>query len=157
MLSALSQGVCFLGAATIALLPFPILYEIVLDKLQRPPDWVFEISGYAMIALAFAASGYGLRSGHHFRVTLLLDAFPRFAPFLDRLSGLLQCAFGIALAIGGWTQAYASFVQGLRSETLLGIPQFWPELALPLGGIVIALQGLSTLIYPNVRRGLKEA
>lgn len=147
---------CFAGAAVIALLPFPILYEIVLDKLQRPPDWVFEISGYAMIALALAASGYGLRTGHHFRVTLLLDSFPKFAPFLDRLSGLLQLAFGIVLTVAGWDQAYASLTQDMRSATLLGVPQFWPQLALPIGGVVIALQGLATLLDPNVRRGLRE-
>ena len=155
-LSAISQWVCFAGAAVIALLPFPILYEIVLDKLQRPPDWVFEISGYAMIALALAASGYGLRTGHHFRVTILLDAFPKFAPFLDRFSGFLQLAFGIVLTIAGWNQAHSSLVQDLRSATLLGVPQFWPQLALPIGGVVIALQGLATLLYPNVRRGLRE-
>jgi len=155
-LSAISQWTCFAGAAVIAILPFPILYEIVLDKLQRPPDWVFEISGYAMIALALAASGYGLRTGHHFRVTLLLDSFSNLAPFLERFSGLLQLAFGIVLTIAGWDQAYASLVQDLRSATLLGVPQFWPQLALPIGGIVIALQGLATLLYPDVRRGLRE-
>jgi len=157
MLRRVSQGVCFLGAAVIVLLPFPILYEIALDKLHRPPDWVFEISGYMMIALAFAASGYGLGTGHHFRVTLVLDSFPRLAPFLDRFAGLLQTAFGVILAIAGWNQAYASWAQDLRSATLLGVPQFWPQLALPLGGIVIALQGMATLLYPNVRRGLRES
>jgi C4-dicarboxylate transporter DctQ subunit len=155
-LSAISRWVCFAGAAVIALLPFPILYEIVLDKLQRPPDWVFEISGYAMIALALAASGYGLRTGHHFRVTLLLDAFPRLAPLLDRFSGLLQLAFGVVLTIAGWDQAYSSLIQDLRSATLLGVPQFWPQLALPIGGVVIALQGLATLLHPSVQRGLRE-
>ncbi|MGH7716255.1 MAG: TRAP transporter small permease [Vulcanimicrobiaceae bacterium] len=156
-LSIVSQCMCFAGAAIIALLPFPIIYEIVLDKLHRPPDWVFEISGYAMIAVALAASGYGLRTGHHFRVTLLLDAFPRVAPFLDRVSGLLQFVFGIVLTVAGWDQAYSSLLQDLRSATLLGVPQFWPQLALPIGGAVIALQGLATLLSPNVRRGFRES
>jgi len=48
-------------------------------------------------------------------------------------------------------QAYAAFEQDLRSDTLLQVPQFWPMLAFPIGGLAILLQGLSHIVMPRVR------
>jgi TRAP-type C4-dicarboxylate transport system permease small subunit len=149
VLSGVSRLVCYGGAALAFLLPFPILYEVIMDSLRLPPDWVFETSGYAMIMLGFLASGYGLQTGHQFRVTILLERFPRAANLLNRLAGLSEAAFGIVLMVAGWNQAYASYAENIRSDTLLSVPQFWPELALPMGGLVIALQGLAILIHPE--------
>jgi TRAP-type C4-dicarboxylate transport system permease small subunit len=149
VLSGVSRIVCYGGAVLAFILPFPILYEVIMDSLHRPPDWVFEISGYTMIMLGFLASGYGLRTGHQFRVTILLEKFPKAANLLNRLAGFSEAAFGAVLIVAGWNQAYGSYLENIRSDTLLSVPQFWPELALPIGGLVIALQGLAILIDPE--------
>ncbi|HQT86920.1 MAG TPA: TRAP transporter small permease [Acidiphilium sp.] len=131
-------------------LPLPILYEIVMDQLQQPPIWVFEISGYAIIMIGFCASGYGLNTGHHFRLRILAQMHPRLESPLARLSGCFELIFGMILLASGWNQAHAAFAQNLLSNTLLQVPQFWPELALPVGGIAIATQGLAHILAPRV-------
>jgi TRAP-type C4-dicarboxylate transport system permease small subunit len=98
------------------------------------------------LILAFAASGYGLRTGHHFRVNLMSEHFPRLVKPLGLLSGLLETVFGAILLIAGSMQSYGAFAQDLRSDTLLQIPQGWPLLAFPIGGLAIALQGLAHLM-----------
>jgi TRAP-type C4-dicarboxylate transport system permease small subunit len=146
--AALSGGarwVCYFAIFLILLLPLPIIYEVIADQLGRPPIWVFEITGYTIIMIAFAASGYGLSTGHHFRVNLVSEHFPALARPLDLLSALFETAFGIILLVAGAMQAYGAFAQDLRSDTLLQIPQGWPFLAFPIGGLAIMLQGLAHL------------
>lgn len=151
-LSRISWALCLAAAFLGLLLPVPVLYEIVMDQLKDPPSWVFETTGYAIIMIAFAASGHGLSTGHHFRVSLLPDRFPRLAKPLARLSALLQLAFGLVLLVAGIQQVVTDYVQSLESDTLLAVPQFLPQMAFPIGGIVIALQGIAHLLAPPAQR-----
>ena len=128
-----------------------MLYEVIADQFDQPPVWVFETTGYLIIMIAFAASGYGLSTGHHFRVALLSEKIPALARPLATLSGILEAMFGLILLIAGAMQAYGAIEQDLRSDTLLQVPQFWPMLAFPIGGLAILLQGLSHIVMPRVR------
>jgi TRAP-type C4-dicarboxylate transport system permease small subunit len=148
-LTAAARAICVVSAVLTLILPLPVLYEIVMDQLRHPPVWVFEMTGYAIIMIAFAASGYGLTTGHHFRINLLSQKFPKLEVVLAMLSALFELAFGVILLIAGWNQAYAAYSQDLRSDTLLQIPQFWPELAFPIGGIAIILQSLAHVLMPD--------
>ena len=145
-LSGGARWICYFAIFLILLLPLPVIYEVIADQLGQPPIWVFEITGYVIIMIAFAASGYGLRTGHHFRVNLMSEHFPRLVKPLGLLSGLLETVFGAILLIAGSMQSYGAFAQDLRSDTLLQIPQGWPLLAFPIGGLAIALQGLAHLM-----------
>jgi TRAP-type C4-dicarboxylate transport system permease small subunit len=99
--------------------------------------------------IAFCAAGYGLRTGHHFRISLVAQRFPALTTPLRLLSAVLEMAFGVLLAWAGLVQAWAAYAQNVRSDTLLQIPQVWPELAIPLGGVAILLQGLGNLLQPG--------
>ncbi|HZB92112.1 MAG TPA: TRAP transporter small permease, partial [Stellaceae bacterium] len=134
------------AVALILLLPVPVLYEVIADQLGQPPIWVFETTGYAIIMIAFAASGLGLSTGHHFKVDLLARRFPPAAAALRMLSGLLEAAFGLILLIAGAMQAYGALTQDMRSDTLLAVPLFWPMLAFPIGGLAILLQGIAHIL-----------
>jgi TRAP-type C4-dicarboxylate transport system permease small subunit len=152
-LTATSRALCVAAAALGLLLPLPVLYEVVMDQLQNPPTWVFETTGYTIILIAFAASGYGLSTGHHFRVALLPERFPALARPLARFSALLQVGFGLVLLLAGIQQVVTDYVQGLESDTLLAVPQYLPQMAFPIGGLVIALQGVAHLLVPPPERG----
>lgn len=149
-LTTVSRLICYFAVALILLLPLPVLYEVIADQLEQPPIWVFETSGYAIIMIAFAASGYGLATGHHFKVDLLARRFPELGVPLAILSGVLEAAFGLILVISGSMQAYGAFEQDMRSDTLLAVPLFWPMLAFPIGGVAILLQGIAQILK---RRG----
>lgn len=148
-LTAAARAICMVSALLTLILPLPVLYEIVMDQLRHPPVWVFEMTGYAIIMIGFAASGYGLTTGHHFRINLLATKFPRLAVPLAIMSAFFELAFGVILLLAGWNQAYAAYSQDLKSDTLLQIPQFWPELAFPIGGLAIILQSLAHMLVPD--------
>jgi TRAP-type C4-dicarboxylate transport system permease small subunit len=149
-LTSVTRLICYFAVALILLLPLPVLYEVVADQLEQPPIWVFETTGYVIIMIAFAASGYGLATGHHFKVDLLARRFPHLGIPLAILSGVLEAAFGLILVIAGSMQAYGAFEQDMRSDTLLAVPLFWPMLAFPIGGLAILLQGIAQILK---RRG----
>jgi TRAP-type C4-dicarboxylate transport system permease small subunit len=149
-LTTVTRLICYFAVALILLLPLPVLYEVIADQLEQPPIWVFETTGYAVIMIAFAASGYGLATGHHFKVDILAQRFPELGIPLAILSGLLEAAFGLILVIAGSMQAYGAFEQDMRSDTLLAVPLFWPMLAFPIGGLAILLQGIAQIL---TRRG----
>lgn len=151
-LTRVTRAVAIAAAAMALLLPLPVAWEVLMDGLGTPPTWVFETTGYAIILLAFAASGYGLETGHHFRVSLLADRVPRLELPLARLSGALELGFGLVLLIAGCNQVWTDWVQDLRSDSLLSVPQYLPQLAFPIGGLVIGLQGLAHLLVPPVAR-----
>ena len=148
----ISWALCVAAATLGLILPLPVLYEIVMDQLRDPPIWVFETSGYTIIMIVFAASGYGLSTGHHFRVALVPERFPRLARPLARLSAALQLAFGLVLLFAGLQQVIIDYTQGLESDTLLAVPQFIPQMAFPIGGLVIALQGFAHLLLPPAEK-----
>jgi TRAP-type C4-dicarboxylate transport system permease small subunit len=145
-LTTVARLICYFAIALILLLPLPVLYEVIADQLEQPPTWVFETTGYAIIMIAFAASGYGLATGHHFKVDLLARRFPNLGVPLAILSGVLEAAFGLILVISGSMQAYGAFEQDMRSDTLLAVPLFWPMLAFPIGGLAILLQGIAQIL-----------
>jgi TRAP-type C4-dicarboxylate transport system permease small subunit len=147
-LTRVTKWLCIAAALLALLLPVPVVWEVVMDGLGTPPVWVFETTGYTIILLAFAASGYGLHTGYHFRVTLLPEKFPRLAAPLGRFSGALELGFGLVLLIAGIDQVWLDWMQDLRSDTLLEVPQYLPQLAFPIGGLVIGLQGLAHLLEP---------
>jgi TRAP-type C4-dicarboxylate transport system permease small subunit len=150
-LNAVTRWACYFAVALILFLPLPVLYEVIADQLDQPPIWVFETTGYAIIMIAFAASGYGLGTGHHFKIDLLAQRFPKLAVPLAMLSGVLEATFGLILVIAGWMQAYGALEQDMRSDTLLAVPLFWPMLAFPIGGLVILLQGIANIFKPGIQ------
>lgn len=151
-LTGFSRALCVAAAALGLLLPLPVLYEVTMTQFGSPPIWVFETTSYSIILLAFAASGYGLSTGHHFRVALLPERFPALARPLARFSALLQVAFGLILLVAGVEQVITDYVQGLESDTLLAVPQYLPQMAFPVGGLVITLQGIAHLLAPPAER-----
>ena len=76
--------------------------------------------------------------------------FASLAKPLAAVSGILETLFGAILLIAGSMQAYGAYHQDLRSDTLLAVPQFWPLLAFPIGGLAILLQGVSHILRPRL-------
>ena len=98
-LTAVSRAVCIAAALIGFLLPLPVLYEVVMDQLHDPPIWVFETTGYAIIIIAFAASGYGLSIPAIISASLCCRTGFLCWPGRSRcLSAVLQIGFGLVLA-----------------------------------------------------------
>jgi len=136
----------WIGIVLVSLLAFPIAYDAVARFLGHPTIWVFETSLYALVAAAFLANGIALSSGSHFRITFLSQIFPAWKARLDRCALLITCLFAAAFVYSSAGFVLYSIQFDIRSNTLLSIPQFLPQLALPVGGLALGMQAFAQLL-----------
>ncbi len=136
----------WIGIALVGLLPFPIAYDAVARSFGHPTLWVFETTLYALVAAAFLANGITLAGGAHFRITALAHMWPRCRKVIDIVVLLVILAFALTLIFATAQFVAYSWANDIRSNTLLSVPQYLPELALPLGGLALTIQTLAQLL-----------
>lgn len=132
--------------AVMVLLALPITYEATARAVGQPTIWVFEITLYALIVAGFLANPASMRSGAHFRVTILFNLFPHLRPYLNIFSLLMTLVFSLMLIGAGVYLVWYSYSNAILSATLLEVPLWIPQLAIPLGGLGLFFQTLALLI-----------
>ncbi|MEZ5652002.1 MAG: TRAP transporter small permease [Burkholderiaceae bacterium] len=132
--------------ALMILLCIPITYEAVARAFNAPTIWVFETTLYAFIFLGFLGNALAVRSGAHFRVTLLVDMMPGLKRVFDRIAQLATLAFAALIIASGVYFVNNMFQKQILSATLLEVPLWIPALAIPLGGLGLFLQTLAQMI-----------
>ncbi len=140
------------SAAIVGLLALPVAYDAVARALRSPTIWIFDTTIYLLIAAAFIGNAYALRTGAHFRMMLLYQLFPSWRRFGDRLAYTATALFaGIVTALSA-QHVYAHFMNGMGSGTILNMPLWIPQLAIPLGAAGLTLEALRILVtgdYPE--------
>ena len=134
------------SVAIVMFLALPITYNALVRELRHPTIWVFEIMEYALIAAGFLGNPLAMRSGAHFRVTLLLEWFPSLRPALNAFSLFMtlfsRCFSSGPAAISSGTPGRINILSG----TILDVPLWIPQLGIPLGGLGLFLQTLVLLV-----------
>ncbi|MEZ5843878.1 MAG: TRAP transporter small permease [Hyphomicrobiaceae bacterium] len=129
-----------------ALLCLPISYEAIARAFNAPTIWVFETTLYAFIFLGFLGNALAVRTGAHFRVTVLCELFPAQRWMLDVLAKLATLAFAVLIIASGIYFMSYTISNRIVSASLLEIPLWIPQLAIPLGGLGLFLETLIQLI-----------
>lgn len=130
----------FLLLATMLIIGF----EIIMRLFDRPQIWAYDISLFTAGVVYVVGGAYTLLKERHVKMDVLyVRLSPRIQSFLDLLTfpGFLVFC-GILLWIGG-VRGWESFLE--RERLFTGFyPPVWPViLTIPLGGLLILLQGLA--------------
>ena len=72
--------------------------------------------------------------------------WPRCRKVIDIVVLLVIFAFALTLIFASARFVAYSWANDIRSNTLLSVPQYLPELALPIGGLALAIQTLAQLL-----------
>lgn len=128
------------------ILCLPIAYEALMRALGRPTVWVFETTLYLFIFLGFLGNALAIKSGAHFRVTLLIQIFPRWQRMFDLIAFGTTLLFAVLIISAGSYFVWYSWSNDILSASLLEIPMWIPQLAIPIGGLGLFLQTLVTLV-----------
>jgi TRAP-type mannitol/chloroaromatic compound transport system permease small subunit len=127
---------------------FVYYYEVVARYVfNSPTNWVHE-SMFLMFGMQYVLSGaYGYRDDSHVRVDILYTRLsPRGKAACDVFTSVFFFIFTITMLVTGWRFAMDSIGFGEVSFTEWGI-QYWPvKLMLPLGALLIVLQGVVRLL-----------
>ncbi len=137
----------YLAAWLFVLIGGMIVYEVLMRYVFIAPTiWVEEVSRLLLIWSAFLAMPYLLQRGGFLRIEAFVIHFP---PSLRRgaeSAGLLLIAgFSAMMLYEGMVMVLASVRIGRASDTMLALPQWWGEAAVPAGFFLLLLQALFCL------------
>lgn len=145
-LERIGRAMAWMGIAIVGILPFPIAYDAIARSMGYPTIWVFEVSLYALIVAGFLSNALALATASHFRITLFGHLWPGAKPWLDFVSLFVTLAFSLVLIYASTRFVQYSWDFNIRSNSLLSTPQFLPQLALPIGGLALALQTIAQIL-----------
>ena len=131
-----------------AIAVFVYYYEVVSRYVfNSPTNWAHE-SMFLMFGMQYLiAGGFVLREGGHVRVDVLYtNLSDRAKAILDLITSVFFFIFVIALLVSGWTFFSDALGQGEVSFTEWGIQYYPVKLALPVGAILLLLQGIAQLL-----------
>ena len=127
---------------------FVYYYEVLARYVfNSPTNWAHE-SMFLMFGMQYLLAGaFALREGSHVRVDVIYTYFSKSAKALtDVITSMFFFIFAGTLLVTGWIFFNDAFEIGEVSFTEWAI-QYWPvKFAIPLGALLILLQGLSRLI-----------
>jgi TRAP-type mannitol/chloroaromatic compound transport system permease small subunit len=125
-----------------------ILYEICARYLfNRPTIWAQETSQMIYGAYVILLGGYVLRQGGHVNVEIFYGRFsPRKRAVIDLFTWLLFFFFCGLLLVKGWDMAWDSFKVRETEPTSFAPPVYPIKMMIPLGALLILLQGLARFL-----------
>lgn len=126
---------------------FVYYYEVIARYFfNSPTNWAHE-SMFLMFGMQYMlAAGYTLREGGHVHVDIIYNHFSdRMKALVDALTSVFFFIFAIAILWTGWTFFMDSVQIWEVSFTEWAIA-YWPvKLAIPVGALLLTLQGFTRL------------
>ncbi len=119
-----------------------ITYEVVARYVFfSPTSWAEEMSQFFQIWATYLAAAYVLKHRELIRITFLIDrAGPRLRRALEAVSLLAIAAFSLVALWYGTDILLESIHQGRHTSTILGVPKWMTESAIPLGALMLLAQ-----------------
>lgn len=135
-------GACLL-AATGGLLTYEVIARYFFIK---PTIWAAELSQLCLIWGCLLAMGWLLSMKRHITVNAVTGLLPASAQrACVALSLLVVLAFSVIVTIWGWEIFYDSWLRGRTTGSLLNLPSWVAELAVPVGFALLTAQALVEL------------
>lgn len=125
-----------------------IVYEVLIRNIaNRPTIWAHELSVMVFGALTILSGGYTLKEKAHVNMDLLYTSLSdRGKTILDIISFPFLLVFAGVLMWLGWKFFLDSFGT-LEVSITPWAPAVWPiKLLIPLGALLLLLQGIAKLI-----------
>lgn len=124
----------YLASALFIAIGFIVSYEVVMRYVFNSPTvWVNEISRFLQIWATYLALTYSFHKNDFIRITVIYDKVgEKGKRILDLISAIFILIFSIFVVYYGWLIAQDSLRVGRTSSTILDVPSFLTEFAIPL-------------------------
>ena len=124
----------YLASALFISIGFIVSYEVIMRYLFNSPTiWVNEVSRFLQIWATYLALTYSFHKRDFIRITVIYDRLNETGKkILDFISFIFIIIFSCFVVYYGWLIAYDSLKVGRTSSTILDVPSFLTELAIPL-------------------------
>jgi TRAP-type C4-dicarboxylate transport system permease small subunit len=144
-LTFFGRGVAELGVlGLIALIAVDVFGRYVLLKPTMIAD---ELGGYLLVAISFFGAAYTLRQGMHIRVDILVNYFAiGLRRSLLLATEILGLAYVVLLTWQSGKLAVMDLVTPSHAPTIMRTPMFIPEVLVPIGLGIFALDMLYHIV-----------
>ena len=124
----------YLASALFITIGFIVSYEVIMRYLFNSPTiWVNEVSRFLQIWATYLALTYSFHKKDFIRITVIYDRLNENGKkLLDFISFVFIIIFSSFVVYYGCLIAYDSLKVGRTSSTILDVPSFLTELAIPL-------------------------
>ena len=124
----------YLASALFIAIGFIVSYEVIARYVFNSPTiWVNEVSRFLQIWATYLALTYSFHKKDFIRITVIYDRLNETGKkILDFISFIFIIIFSCFVVYYGWLIAYDSLKVGRTSSTILDVPSFLTELAIPL-------------------------
>ena len=140
----LTTGLAWFAAALFVASGAMLTYEVVARYFfTRPTIWAAELSQLCLIWGSLMGMAWALAARRHIRVTAVTVLLPRRGQMaLEFLAMLAVALFSAIVVWKGWAIFHDSFVRGRTTGSLLDLPSWVAELAVPAGFALLQVQAL---------------
>ena len=124
----------YLASGLFITIGFIVSYEVIMRYLFNSPTiWVNEVSRFLQIWATYLALTYSFHKKDFIRITVIYDRLnDNGKKILDFISFIFILIFSSFVVYFGWLIAYDSLKVGRTSSTILDVPSFLTEFAIPL-------------------------
>lgn len=139
---AVARGAGVIAAFTVLAMCLLVTFDVfVRGVFDLPIAWVPEIVGYLMVILVFFSLADTMLADDHIKVDLLVNRMPtRFREIAELFTLSLSTVIAGLFTWHGVNTALRSYEFGLKDAFgVLGVPLYVPQLALPIGSLVLTL------------------
>ena len=138
----------YLASALFIAIGFIVSYEVIMRYLFNSPTiWVNEVSRFLQIWATYLALTYSFHKKDFIRITVIYDRLnDNGKKILDFISFIFILIFSSFVVYYGWLIAYDSLKVGRTSSTILDVPSFLTELAIPLCFAFLVLRVILEII-----------
>lgn len=139
--SAIGTFISFLPLAITVLSATEVLMRYVFE---RPTIWIWDLNIQLFAAMIMLGGGYTLLHKGHISVDFFtMNLSPRKKAVIDLLTSCLFFTSVIVLLIYGWQIGWESWVKRETMATLWGPPLYTMKMTIPVGAMLMLLQGLA--------------
>ncbi len=144
MIDRLGKALAMLSAWLFFAVGGMITWEVIARYVFNAPTiWAEEMSRFFQVWAVYLAMAYLLRHRGLIRITLLTDHLGSRGRLLSDLFSLaVICVFSLVAAWYGYLIVEESVRMGRATSTMLSVPRWTTESAIPVGFALLALQCL---------------
>ena len=148
LIDRLNEAFGWIAAAAFVAVGAMITYEVVMRYVFLAPTiWAEEMSRFLQIWATYLAAATVLRHRQLIAITVIVERLgPRGRKLAEAFALVWILLFCIVAVWYGLDIMLDSIRVGRATSTMLAVPQWMTELAIPLGFTLLALQAVAELI-----------
>lgn len=137
-----------LSAACVLFALVLIGYSVVVRYFVGEPSlWIDEVVGFLVVGIVMFGAACALREGRHIGVDLITEMMSsRWQRWAQIWSMSVVLVLSIFLIVNGWQTAMFSKSIGMVTQGYLELPMYQLQLLIPLGGFLLALAAVDSLL-----------